>query len=199
MKKTLLFLALALASLINAQNVIPSNTYVRTCLNDIECSSINSSSLIFYDEAKGQFYIKIDFSAMKTGQDSVDFWLEDLDDTYFFFKASLPREQFPHLSSYNMKNFRMEGQAFLNNVWRHQVIELSLYRAEGDLLNNSTNANKFDAYKVNFSFSFSPKDFNIHKKPQRLTNTVFIGVGAGQINLLKGGMETQVGEAYNKE
>jgi hypothetical protein len=198
MKIATLF-ALFLAASLNAQNLVPSNTYVRTCLNDVECSSINSSSHIFYDEAKAQFYLKLDFNAMKTGQDSVDFWLNDLSDTYFFFKASLPREQFPNLSSYNAKTFKMDGQAFLNNIWRHQVIDISIYRAENDLINNSTNANKFDAYKVNFSFSFQPKEFNIHKKPQRLTNTIFVGVGGGQINLLKAGMENQVGEAYSHE
>lgn len=198
--KNLLFFLLVFSNLfLSAQAITPSNTYVRTCLNDIECASINSSSFIFYDEPRQDFYIKIDFASMKTGQDSVDFWLEDLDDTYFYFKASLPREEFPNLSGYNAKNFKLDGQAFLNNIWRHQGIEMSIYRAENDLQNNTTNANQFDAYKVNFSFSFSPKDFNVHKKPQRLSNTVFIGVGGGQINLLKTGMETQVGEAFERQ
>jgi hypothetical protein len=199
MKKLLFLFFFPLASALYSQSMIPSNTYVRTCLNDIECSSINASSHIYYDDAKEKFYLKIDFNAMKTGQDSVDFWLEDLDDTYFYFKASLPRAEFPNLSSYNTKNFKMDGQAFLNGVWRHQVIDMTIYRAENDLMNNSTNGNKFDAYKVNFSFSFVPKSFNVHKKPQRLTNTVFVGVGAGQINILRSGMEGQVGEAYAKD
>src|SRR5688572_16003854 len=154
MKKVLFTTILLLALSFKAQNIVPSNTYVRTCLNDIECSSINSSSFIFYDEAMARFYLKLDFNSMKTGQDSIDFWLNDLTDTYFYFKASLPREQFPNLSSYNAKNFKMDGQSFLNGIWKHQVIDISIYRAENDLINNSTNANKFDAYKVNFSFSF---------------------------------------------
>jgi len=199
MKNVILFLAVLCSQFLSAQAIIPSNTYVRTCLNDIECSSINSSSYIFYDDAKDRFYIKIDFNAMKTGLDSVDFWLEDLDDTYFYFVSSLSREEFPNLSSYNMKNLKLDGQAFLNGVWRQQVIELSIYRAETDMVSNSTNPNKFNAYKVNYSFSFKPKDFNVHKKPQRLSNTVFIGVGAGQINVLRAGMQSQVGEAYEKD
>jgi hypothetical protein len=183
---------------IKAQNVIPSNTYVRTCLNDVECASINSSSQLFYDDTKAKFYMKIDFNAMKTGVDSVDFWLQDLDDTYFYFKSSLPKEEFPNISDYNAKVIRMNGQAFLNNIWRDMNIDMSIYRAEHDLLSNTNNENQFDSYKVNFSFSFSPKDFNLHKKPQRLTNIIFIGVGGGQINLLKPGMEGQVGDAYLK-
>jgi hypothetical protein len=199
MKHFVYALILFLGLTCRAQNVIPSNTYVRTCLNDVECASINSSSYLFYDESKQKFYLKIDFNRLKTGQDSVDFWLEDLNDTYLYFKASLPRDQFPTLSTYNTKNFTMDGQVFLNNVWRNQTIDISIYRAESDLLSNNTNASELAAYKVNFSFSFSPKDFNIHKKPQRLTNTIFVGVGAGEINPLRAGMENQVGEAYNRE
>jgi hypothetical protein len=198
MKKPLLVIALLLSLISRGQEIIKSNTYVRTCLNDIECSSINSSSYIYYDEAKGRFYLKLDFNEMKTGMDSVDFWLEDLTDTYLYFKSSLAREQFPNSSSYNAKNIRLNGQMFLNNVWRPQVIDISIYRAEGEIMTNATDANKLDNYKVNFSFSFSPKDFNIHKKPKRLTNNIFIGVGGGYINLLKPGMESQVGEAYEQ-
>jgi hypothetical protein len=199
MQRLLLSLLMSFTFFSHSQNLTRSNTYVRTCLNDVECSSINSSSYLFYDEGKQKFYLKLDFNEMKTGQDSVDFWLEDLNDTYLYFTSSLPREQFPNLSSYNAKNFRMDGQLFLNHVWRSQSIDISIYRAENDLINNTTNANRFDAYKVNFSFSFSPKDFNIHKKPQRLSNVIFVGVGAGQINVLKAGMENEVGEAYNRD
>src|SRR5690606_14951365 len=101
MKHVLCILATFFILKVSGQDVIPSNTYVRTCLNDIECSSINSSSFLFYDESNSKFYIKIDFNMMKTGNDSVDFWLEDLSDTYFYFKAPLLRENFPDLSSYN--------------------------------------------------------------------------------------------------
>jgi hypothetical protein len=184
-------------TLLNGQVVQPSNTYIRTCMSDIECSSINSSSFLFFDEAKSKFYIKIDFNAAKTGNDSVDFWLEDLNDTYFYFKATLRPEDFPDLSSYNASNIKLSGQAFLNNIWRDQTIDMSIFRAQEDLLNNNINGRDIDAYRVNFSFSFSPKDFNVHKKPQRLTNTIFIGVGSGKINLLRAGMEGQVREAYN--
>ena len=129
--------------------------------------------------------------------DSVDFWLEDLNDTYFYFKGSLPPEEFPDLSNYNVSNFNIIGQAFLNNIWRSQTIGISIFRAEDDINNPSSTGKKVEAYRVNFSFSFSPKDFNMHKKPQRLTNTIFIGVTGGKINLLQPGMEGQVGEAYN--
>jgi hypothetical protein len=180
-----------------AQEVIPSNTYVRTCLSDIECSSINSSSFLFYDESHGKFYIKIDFNRLKTGIDSIDFWLEDLNDTYYYFKGALPPEFLPKVSNYNHKTIRINGQSFLNNIWRSQTIDITIFRAESDMLNNSTNANDYEAYKVNLSFSIAPKDFKINKKPQRLTNTIFIGIGAGRINKLKPEIIGELGEAYN--
>jgi hypothetical protein len=197
MKHFLLLSALLFFLTIRAQNIRPSNTYVRTCIGETECASINSSSFLFYDETKNKFYLKLDFNIMKTGVDSVDFWLEDLNDTYLYYKASLPRDQFPGLSSYNTVNITMQGQMFLNNIWRDVPVPITIYRAEHDMLNNNTNANELEAFEVNFSFSFLPKDFAVNKKPQRLTNTIFIGVGGGQINLLKPGQEGLVGEAYS--
>lgn len=177
---------------------MPSNTYVRTCLNEVECASMNSSSLLFFDESRGRFYMKLDFNAMKTGVDSVDFWLEDLNDTYLYFRAPMTREQLPNLSAYGSTTIKMDGQLFLNNIWRPLHIDLTLYKAESDMTSNSANGSRMDAYKANLSFSFLPAQYNIHKKPGRLKNVIFIGIAGGHINLLRAGMETDLGEAYEK-
>jgi hypothetical protein len=182
---------------LRAQDIHPSNTYIRTCLSDIECSSINSSSFLFYDEAKGKFYIKIDFNRFKTGVDSVDFWLEDLDDTYFYFKASMPVENLPRLSTYNRRAFKLAGQSYMNGVWRPMTLDLTVFRAEKDMMSNTTSADNYQAYRVNFNLKIVPKDYGINKKPQRLSNVIFIGVGSGQINALAPGMEALLGEAYD--
>lgn len=152
---------------------------------------------MFYDQQRSNFYIKIDFNLLKTGIDSVDFWLNDLTGTNYYFKASLLPEYLPNVSNYNRKTIRLSGQSFMNDVWRPQTIDITVFRAEGDMMSNNTDALDFSAIRVNFNFSISPRDYNIHKKPQRLTNTIFIGVGAGRINLLRPGMENQVGEAFN--
>jgi hypothetical protein len=196
--KTIIFLLLFSCTFIKlkSQEVFPSNTYVRTCINDIECASINSSSFIYYDEARGKFYIKIDFNRLKSGIDSIDFWLDDLTDTYYYFKASLPPELMPNLSNYNRKSFHLVGQAFLNGIWRNQTIDITVFRAEDDMMSNTIDADQYRAYKVNFNFIIVPKDFKIHKKPQRLSNTIHVGVGSGRINQLRPGMEGQLGEAF---
>lgn len=198
MKQISLFSLLWLATTLSAQEVFPSDTYVRTCISDIECSSINSSSTLFYDETRGKFYIKVDFNRLKTGIDSVDFWLEDLTGTNFYFKASLAPADLPQLSSYNRKTFSLSGQAYLNGIWKPKTVDITVFRAETDMLSNDVDATDYGAMRVNFNFSIQPKDFNIHKKPLRLTNTIFIGVGAGRINVLKPGMENLVGEAFNQ-
>ena len=196
MKNFITLLLFTLVIVVRAQDVMPSNTYVRTCLSDIECSSINSSSTLFYDEAGSKFYIKIDFNELKTGVDSVDFWLNDLTDTYYFFKASLLADQLPRLSNYNRKTIRLVGQAFLNNVWKDQTIDITIFKADSEMNFQKEDFERFAAYKVNLNFSIVPKDFNIHKKPQRLTNVIFVGIGGGRINPLRPGMEGQLGEAY---
>ena len=76
-------------------------------------------------------------------------------------------------------------------------MDITLIRADSDANLNRDDSNRFVAYKVNLNFSITPKDFNIHKKPQRLTNVIFVGIGGGRINPLSAGMEGQVGEAYN--
>lgn len=191
---TLLFLTCKLA----AQGVLPSSTYVRTCLNEVECASMNSSSFLYFDEPRSRFYMKLDFNAMKTGVDSVDFWLEDLNDTYLYFRAPMNRESLPNLSAYGTTTIKLDGQLFLNNIWRPMRLDLALYRAESDMNSNSANGNRIDAYKANLSFSFLPTLYNIHKKPGRLKNVIFIGIAGGHINLLRPGQEQELGEAYQQ-
>jgi hypothetical protein len=141
----------------------------------------------------------IDFNRLKTGVDSVDFWLEDLNDTYFYFKATLLKEQLPSLSNYNRKTIRLTGESYLNNIWRTQTIDVTFFKADDDMINNSSNGNEFSAYKLNFNFTIEPRNFNIQKKPQRLSNTIFVGIGAGQLNLLSSDMRNMLGEAYTHE
>jgi hypothetical protein len=180
-----------------SQAVYPAETYIRTCISDIECSSIGGASHFFYDELNGMFYIKIDFASMKTGQDTVDFWLNDLADNFFYFKASLSKSRFPTLSPYNTQTIRLDGQMSLNNIWRNRSLNISLFRIADPFAGRDSESD-YESYRVNLSFSFSPRDFNIHKKPQRLTSTIFVGISSGRINILKPGMEAFLGEAYDR-
>ena len=89
--------------------IISSNTYIRTCLNTIECSSISHSSMLFYDENKNCLYLIVDFNNFRTGEDSLDSWLADLSETSLYYKVSFPPENFLGLSNNKQKNFKLRA------------------------------------------------------------------------------------------
>ena len=182
---------------LQAQEINPSITYIKTCIEKTQCSSINNSSFLFYDELKAQFYLKVDFNKFKTGQDSIDYWLTDLTESFLYFKAPFAIENFSGLSNHNHKSFKLNGQVFFNGIWHNQSIDLSLFATENGTLSHANSGKLFEQLKVNFSLSIVPKDFKIHKKPHHLRKTIFIGVALGHINQLQQGQQLLLGEAYN--
>ena len=180
-----------------SQNIISSNTGIQTCIKDHQCFSINNASYLFYDESKSSFYLKLDFSKFKVGEDSIDEWLNDLTDNFLYFKAPMDAVNFKDLANNHHKTIKLHGQVFLNGIWQTQNTELSLYMTENGLLNQNNNQNNYDYFKVNFSLSILPKDFKVDKKPHHLKKTIFIGVTLGRINQLQPGMQKLLGEAYD--
>jgi hypothetical protein len=183
--------------LAQTQSIISSVAGVRTCLNNTECSSLNSASYLFYDEAKNAFYLKLDFNALRTGVDSMDLWLDDLKDKYLYFKAPLRKEDFPSLSNSNAKTYKVNAQVFMNQVWEDQPVELSIFTTENSQLNYGQTTSNYNKYKVSFGFSLDPRTFKLDTMPHHLTETIFISIGLGFINPLEPGMEKFVKEAYD--
>ena len=179
------------------QSIISSVAGVRTCLNNTECSSVNSASYLFYDEAKSAFYLKLDFNALRTGVDSMDIWLDDLKDKYLYFKAPLRKEEFPSLSNGNAKTYKVNAQVFMNQVWESQAVELSIFTTENSQLNYGQTESQYNKYKVSFGISLDPRTFKLDTMPHHLTETIFISIGLGFINPLEPGMEKFVKEAYD--
>ncbi len=173
-----------------AQGIISSNTFIQTCVHQSQCFSINNSSYLFYDESKNTFFLKVDFLKFKTGQDTLDDWLDDLASTYLYFKAAMDKEVFQSgFANHHTKVLKLHGQAFLNGIWHKQDVEISLFTSDNGLLNTTGNQTIYDSFKVNFSISIIPKEYQIHKKQHHLKKTIFIGVTLGRINLLQSGME----------
>lgn len=198
MKYISLFLALVVIPVIGfSQSIISSNTYIQTCIDKTQCSSINNASYLFYDENNNNLYLKIDFANFKSGQDSIDGWLDDLTGSFLFYKVSFPAEEFKDLSNHKHKTLKLNGAVFLNGIWQNQSVDLTIFSSENGIMSTNTNGNNYDNYKVNFSLSLSPKDFKLHKKPHHLRKTIFIGVALGRINQLLPGSQQLLGEAYN--
>lgn len=201
-QKTKLISVIFLFALCNArmlaQEVLSSSAYVQTCLRQDQCFSINSAAYIFYDESKNSFYLKIDFQKFKSGQDSLDDWLDDLTSTFLYLVVPLDKELFKGgMGNHNNKIFSINAQAYLNNIWHDQKIGLTLMNKENGLLNTNTNGNNYDNFRIFLSLAFGPKDFKLQKKPHHLKKTIYIGVASGRINLLQPGMEKLLEEAYD--
>ncbi len=198
MKNYFILLFLFIGFLTKSQSIISSVAGVRTCLNNTECSSENSASYLFYDEAKNAFYLKIDFFALRTGVDSMDIWLDDLKDKYLYFKAPLQKEDFPSLSNSNAKTFKINAEVFMNQIWEAQPVEISIFNTENSHLNYGQTVSNYNKYKVSFGFSLEPQTFKLDTMPHHLTETIFISIGLGFINELLPGMEKYLGEAYDR-
>jgi hypothetical protein len=176
-----------------SQDVYPSNTFVRTCFHDEICFANQNSSNIFYNEANSELYIVIDFMKFKTGADSLDAWLDDLDDTKFIFKGVLNSDKLPALSNHGHKTLHVNGNVTFNNVVHSYSIDLVLFKISSDgILFRNTGNDYYDRIRSNIQMSFKPKEFKLDKKPHHLKKTISINIGSGYINQFKPGMETLI-------
>jgi hypothetical protein len=191
MKRILILInLLVLTNLLAAQGVISSSAYIQTCIQKTNCFSTNNNSFLFYDDAKEELILKIDFTKFKTGQDSLDEWMEDLSGSNFYFVGHLNKYDVLHLGVNENRMFKINGNIVFNGVTQSTSTEVILFIAnENGILSQKTLDNTFDAYRVNFGLSFLPKDFKIHKRPHHLTKIITIGVAAGRLNQLKPEMQ----------
>lgn len=195
-----LLLLLSKISLGQYEGLIPSNAYIQTCIDKSQCFAINSSAFLFYDETKQAFFLKLDLNKFKTGEDTLDDWLDDLGGDFLYMKAPLEKENFVGgLANNNSKTFDINAQVLLNHVWDDESIELNVSQAEPSSLNpnlgNSIYANK----RVTFALVLSPKDYKVHKGSHNVKKTIYIGIHSGQINFVKDNMYLLLGEAYDRQ
>jgi hypothetical protein len=200
MKKWLISMLICVAFSSGAQisDIASSNTSVKTCVEEKQCTSIDDASYLFYDESKNEFYLKVDFTRFDAEKDSANSWLNDLMDTHLYFKGYFEKEKFIPPTGTNSASFKVNGKTFLNGKWNDQTVDITVFTLENTIVvNPATDKSKYDQYKVNFSLSILPKDFNVQKKLHHLNNVIYIDVTLGRINLLRPGMEHLVKEAYD--
>lgn len=189
MKK--LFLLFLISSLNTfAQDVQSSKTYIQTCYHDQQCFSLNSSSYIFYNPENHELIIAIDFAKFKMGNDTLDEWLDDLDDTKLIFKGYLNTDNLLSLTHHNSKAIMVNGLISFNGISNAHSIELTLFEIskEGMLYNNNQQG-YFDRVNANLQFGFYPKEFKIDKKKHHLKKKITVAIYRGYINQFKPGME----------
>lgn len=195
--KQFIYLAFLICSYCaSAQNLVSSNTSVESCLDQNDCLTSKSGSLLFYDETKNELVLKVDFSQFRTEGDTTDNWINDITDTLFYYKAILNEEDFPVLSNQNSKTLKLNGKIYYNHIWKDQPVEVSLYPTENSIVPGGSGNFQYDQLKVNFNIPFVPKDFKAYKKLYYNNQTVDIAVTLGRINLLKPGMESHLKDIY---
>ena len=189
MKKLILLLFLCSLRLIS-QEVQSSKTYIQTCYHDQQCFSLNSSSFIFYNADNHELIIVIDFAKFKLGNDTLDEWLEDLDDTKLVFKGQLNTENLLILSHHNSKAIVVNGLMTFNGVSHAHSIELTLFEIPRDGILFKDNQNDyFDRINANLQFGFYPKEFKLNKKAHHLKKKITLAIYRGYVNPYKPGME----------
>jgi len=197
--KVITFLLVLFFASAKSQHIVSSNTYIQTCVDKAQCSAINNSSYLFYDEADNMLYLKVDFNDFKSGHDSIYDWLEDLAHTNLYFKAPIAKEEFYGLKNHEHKVVKLNGRVLFNGIWHNQTVSVSLFSSEGSLVSRNNNGNMYDNYKMNFTLSVLPRNFKIHKMPHHLRKVITIGLVLGRINLLQPGNDQILGEAYREK
>lgn len=173
-----------------SQEVFSSKTYVNTCYQNQQCFSLNSSSYIFYQQNNHELIIVVDFAKFKTGHDTLDEWLDDLDDTKLIFRGYLNTENLLDLSHHNAKAMIVNGMMSFNNISHSHSIELTLFELPRDgMLFMENQNNYYDRINANLQFSFYPKEFKINKKPHHLKKKITLAIYRGYVNPFKMGME----------
>lgn len=161
-----------------AQDLRKSVTYIDTYYNGEKHFSVREAAFVFYNPANSELYIAIDFSALKTGVDSLDTWLADLTDTKLVFKGHLPNQDLLALTQHNSKTMEIEGELSFNNEVHNHTIYVSFFEVsrEGMLFVNTTQ-DYFDRISANIHFHFMPKKFGVQKKVHHLKKRISIAIG----------------------
>ncbi|MCD6068565.1 MAG: hypothetical protein K0S33_3391 [Bacteroidetes bacterium] len=195
--KALFYISLFFAGLLKSfgqHDVVSSNTFIETCIGDTQCTIINNSGYLFYDDTKTALYFKVNF---RDRDDSTVAWLEDLSEGSLYFKVIVPPDFFKGAANFGQKTHTLTGQVFLNGFWQPKTVDVILSSSENNPFVVNTGKSPYDNYKISLSLAVLPEDFRVHEKAHHLVETISIGLASGRINELKPGMESLLGEAYN--
>lgn len=172
-----------LISVVHAQEIKKSVTYVDTYYHGEKHFSIKEASQVFYDATNGDIKIKINFSQFKCGVDSIDEWLEDLTGTELIFTGHLPTTDLIALTHHNTKTMELPGILAFNNQTHAVKINFGMYEISKEgILYKNTGQDLLDRIAANILIIIHPKDFGINKKPHHLTKKISIAIGRAFLN-----------------
>lgn len=166
-----------------SQNVVPSNAFVETCYNKVDCYGINNSAFIFKNNITGEFLLQVDFSKFKIGNDTLDDWLNDLSKTYFIFDGQLSPSDMININHNSSKPCVVNGTLHFNGYTKPYRLELSFFRiaGTGSVIGNTT-PNYVERPTVSMQIAFHAKDFHIGNRSHHYKKTIRLAVSRGYVN-----------------
>jgi hypothetical protein len=171
-----------------SQSPRPSKAYINTCYNKHQCFSANETDgcYLFYSAANHELKLVIDFSKFRIGNDSIDEWLDDLDDTYLVFNGFIKNQKLLELSPSSSVSLNLNGAISFNNVLSSHFAELSLFEISNQgMLYHDNGQDYLDRVRANVMITFYPREFKINKKAHHLKKSISIAIYSGFINQLK--------------
>jgi len=178
-----------------AQNILPSSTFVQTNYHNRECFANENASYIFYNEINHELNIVVDFSKCKVGHDSIDEWLDDIDDNKLYFKGTVNSDKLLTLTNNNSQFVEVNGRFEFNNVVFNDHVDVTFFEIlHGGLLYVNNGNDYYDRIRANIQLEILPKNFKLDKNKHKLKNTIKVNIGKGYINQFKPGMESWVDE-----
>ena len=168
------------------QTVNSSKAYISTCYNKQQCFSLSNGAFIFLNVANSEFIITVDFNKFKIVNDTLDEWLDDLDDTKLIFKGQLNTSNLLELTHHNSKAHHINGIITFNGITKPHTIEFTLFEiANTGILYTNNSQDYFDRVATNLQFAFYPKEFKLDKKKHHLKKSISVAIYKGYINELK--------------
>jgi hypothetical protein len=199
MKKIIVGIVICVMSGFSAvsQNILPSNTFVQTNYHNHECFANEDASYIFYNEASHELNIIIDFAKCRVGHDTIDEWLDDIDDNKLYLKAKINSDRLLVLTNSNSKTIEVDAKIKLNNVIVNDNVDVTFFEiSQNGMLYNNNGNDYYDRIRANIQVELSPKYFKLDKNKHKLKNTITISIGRGYINQFKPGMEDWIGDNF---
>lgn len=178
------------ALLFSQGGALPSNTFVKTNFHNHDCFANQDAGYVIYNEGTRELTVVVDFGKCRVGHDSIDQWLEDLDDQKLIFKGVINTNELLVLSNGNSKTYSINGQIRYNKTLVNKTIDVTFFEIskEGMLYRNNMN-DYFDRIRAAIQIEVLPAEIKANKGPHKLTKTITINMGNGYVNPFKPGME----------
>ena len=182
-----------------SQSLIPSNAYVQTCYNKLDCYSIGNSAFLYLNHGNNEFILQIDFSMFKLSNDTLDEWLENLTVSQLIFKGSLNTSNSAGLSHPVLKPISVNGFVTFNGITKPYRMELFVSGNSQSGLNQVGNPqNNYDIVNASLQLLIHPKDFKVVSKSHHYKNKITIAISRGYLNELTPQLEHLILEKSHK-